>query len=82
MHGSEGSITEEKGHIHLDYWNKIELEIAHNAVHLDVLRYFERDLLETVVLSSAISQRFFFLLQLEADSSFDPFSDQIETMKG
>lgn len=24
----------------------------------------------------------FFLLQLEADSSFDPFSDQIETMKG
>lgn len=60
MHGSEGSITEEKGYIHLDYWNKIELEIAHNAVHLDFLRYFERDLLETVVLSSAISQRFFF----------------------
>lgn len=26
--------------------------------------------------------KIFFLLQLEADSSFDPFSDQIETMKG
>lgn len=80
MHGSEGSITEEKGHIHLDYWNKIELEIAHNAVHLDFLRYFERDLLETCFLLQFLKD--FFLLQLEADSSFDPFSDQIETMKG
>lgn len=59
MHGSEGTTTEEKAHIHFDYWNKIELEIAHNAVHVDFLRYFEKDLLETVVLSSVISQRFF-----------------------
>lgn len=59
MHVSEGTITEAKAHIHFDYWNRIELEIAHNAVHIDFLRYFERDLLETIVLSSVISQRFF-----------------------